>query len=388
VNLFERASACVGTDLRMTAELSRLRGAALFDLGRFEEARSVLTEGLLASRSSGDQAVQWRLELELVELDIYTRPGERPASETQRLAERAIAALTRLGDQGGLARANRLLGEALTLQGRLDDGIAAFEEGARLAHEIGDEREIALPQQLMALHGSTPLQAFITQCEQMIAIRGRRPRPEVVMRLAYARALSGDEAGARGDLREGLDLAGDVGGSFRVADAELYAGLTTLALGEPGDAAAFLSRSAERLTGIGESNLRSTVEGFLGEALWRVGRLNEAAEAAARCRQLAAEDDWASQMLWRQVEAKVLADHGDLAAAVDLMSEAAAIADQTDFLGMAAAVHLDAARLTEAAGESSVAGHERELARHLMSRKPARPPPPRFRRSLMPVSQP
>ena len=304
-----------------------------------------------------------------MELDVYTRPEERGAAETQAFAEAAVSALSSLGDLAGLARAYRLLGEAQTLQGRLDEGIEAFEHGARLALEAGDEREVDLPQQLMALHGTTPLPVFIAQCQQLLSNPTRRPRPEVVMRLAYALALLGDEAGARGRLEEGLGLAREVGGAFRVADAELYAGLTHLALGEPAAAAALLTRSATRLTQMGESNLRSTVEGFLGEAWFRVGDYELAAAAADKSRSLAADDDWASQLLWRQVQANLHAGRGDSEAAISLILEAAAIADRTDFLAMAASVHLDAARLLSDVGDQEAADKELGLSRELFARK-------------------
>lgn len=368
-SLFERAMACLSVEEGLRVDLARWRGAALFDLGRFDEAREVLVAGLVASRASGDEALRWRLELELAELDVYTRPGDRGAAETQAFAEEAVDALNGLADLAGLARAYRLLGEALTLQGRLDEGIEAFGRGAQFALEAGDEREVALPQQLMGLHGTTPLPVFIAQCEQLISNRASRPRPEVVMRLAYAWALSGDEARARPYLDEGLALARDVGGAFRVADAELYAGLTLLALEQPSAAADLLVSSANHLTEIGESNLRSTVEGFLGEAQFRCGRLSEAAAAAHRCKELAAEDDWASQLLWRQVSAKVHAARDDVGEAHRLISEATSIADRTDFLAMAAAVHLDAAALFSAAGHREEARRETKLAHSLLVRK-------------------
>jgi tetratricopeptide (TPR) repeat protein/DNA-binding SARP family transcriptional activator len=367
--LFERAAACVSNEPLTGAELARLRGAALFDLGRFGEAREVLGDGLAAARASGSRALEWRLQLEVVELDVYTRPDERTASETQVVAEEAIAALNDLGDLGGLARAYRLLGESLTLQGRLDDGIVAFERGADLAREVGDERETALPQRLMALHGTTPLQVFIAQCERLVSARGTRPRPEVLMRLAYARALAGDEPGAIRELGEGLNRARDVGGPFRVADAELYAGLTSLALGDAEGSVRFLEDSAGRLMSIGESNLRSTVEGFLGVALARVGRLDDALAAAQRCRDLASDDDWASQLLWRQVEAQVVAERGRTEEALALIGEAAMIADSTDFIAMAAAVHIESARLFEAANRPADSAREREMAARLAERK-------------------
>lgn len=370
-SLFARAMACVPDADPSLADLARLRGAALFDLGDFELARDVLSSGLDAATRSDDAILGWRLRLELMELDVYTRPEDRPAAEVQRFAEGAIVEISELGDAVGLARAHRLLGEALMLQGQLDAGMEAFELGGRYARDAGDEREVALPQRLMGLHGTTPLPIFVAHCEQLKADPARRPRPEVVMRLAFAQALMGSGSDAQASLTEGLRLAKDVGGAFRVADAELYAGLAKLHLGEAEDAAVLLESSAARLGAIGESNLRSTVEGELAEAWYRLGRLDDALAASDRCRELAADDDWASQMLWRQVRAKVLAVRGKARSALDLISEALEIAGRTDFLTMTAFVHLDAADVRERAGDGEGARRDRSLAASLLEKKGA-----------------
>jgi tetratricopeptide (TPR) repeat protein len=368
-SLFGRALNCLGDDDRLRSDLSRLRGAALFDLGRFDEARGVLLRGLDAADRSGDGALRWRLQLELMELDVYTRPGDRAARETQVFADEAVTALAELGDAAGLARAYRLLGEALTLQGHLDEGLEAFEQGMRYAVEAGDEREVALPQRLMGLHGTTPLSVFIAQCEQLMANPTRRPRPEVVMRMAFAHALAGHEAEAHLHVEQGLALAREVGGPFRVADAELYAGLALLHLGESSEAALLLENAQRRLAELGEQNLRSTVLAIFGESLFRLGRLDEADAAAEQSRQLAAEDDWASQLLWRQVRAKVLAVRGDTQAACALITESTQIADRTDFLTMAAFAHLDSSEVFGKAGDADTASRERELGMSLFARK-------------------
>jgi DNA-binding SARP family transcriptional activator/tetratricopeptide (TPR) repeat protein len=372
-SLFSRALACVGSDDRRHGELARLRAAALFDLGRFVDAEDVLREGLEAAERAGDRALVWRLRLEAAQLDVYLRPGERLAADVQVFAEEGIAALRDLGDVAGLARAHRLLGEALTLQGHLDEGIEAFVEGARLAEQAGDEREVSLSEQLMGLHGTTPVPVFAGRCERLVADAPYRPRPEVVMRLAFARALGGDDDASRRLIEEGLAYANEVGGGFRVADAEMYAGMALLHLGDPSGAARALERSVATLEGLGERNLRSTAVAYLGEALVRLGEIDRADAAAEQSRSLAAEDDGASQMLWRQVRAKVLAARGDLGGALELAREAASIADGTEFLTMKAAAHVDLSVLLDADGSAQDATRERKVAMEIFERKGVAP---------------
>jgi tetratricopeptide (TPR) repeat protein len=158
-----------------------------------------------------------------------------------------------------------------------------------------------------------------------------------------------------------------------VADAEMYAGMALLHLGDPSGAARALERSVATLEGLGERNLRSTAVAYLGEALVRLGEIDRADAAAEQSRSLAAEDDGASQMLWRQVRAKVLAARGDLGGALELAREAASIADGTEFLTMKAAAHVDLSVLLDADGSAQDATRERKVAMEIFERKGVAP---------------
>jgi hypothetical protein len=62
---------------------------------------------------------------------------------------------------------------------------------------------------------------------------------------------------------------------------------------------------------------------------------------ATRAAELGATDDLVTQMLWRQVTAKVLARGGEHAAAERLAREAVDICDKTDLLNDQASVYAD-----------------------------------------------
>jgi len=369
-SLFGRAMRCVGPGAPERGELARLRGGTLFDIGRFDEAEEAFRVGFDEADRNSDEGLRWRLELEHLTLETHLNPGGQSATEVRAFAEKAVAALTDLGDTAGLARAHRLLGEALSLNGRQEEAHAAFLRGWKLAEEAGDERELTFRPQLTGLHGPTPLPVFIRQCEQVLS-EAPRPRPEPVMRLALALALSGREEDARRRIDEGLAYARDVGGAYRVSDAEMLAGTALLSLDDPAEASVYLSRAIDQLESIGEHNLRSTSLALLAESWFRLGRLDEAWEAADQSRRSAAGDDQASQMLWRQVRAKVLAVRGELPAALEMIAEATRIADATDFLALAAVAHLDAADVFASAGDGQAAQAERRHAIELLRRKGA-----------------
>src|SRR5262249_6686171 len=88
-----------------------------------------------------------------------------------------------------------------------------------------------------------------------------------------------------------------------------------------------LRKDYQTLEQMGERNYISTTVGMLAEVMYRQGRYQEAAEVAGGGRGLASQDEVASQVLWRCVQAKLLAR--------DLRHEEASaiIAEALDLLG-------------------------------------------------------
>jgi tetratricopeptide (TPR) repeat protein len=367
-SLFGRALRCRRRSDGEWCEMARLQSGALFDLGRFEEAEEVVARALAVAERIGDEALRWRLELEQRNLGAYLRPLDNSAADLRAFAEEAVDTLRTLDDTTGLARAQRLLGEALLLLGRQEEANEAFLEGWKLAERSKDERELAFRPEVAGLHGPTPLPTFIEQCERVL-IEAPRPRPETLMRLALATALVGREEEANARIEQGLARARDVGGAFRVADAELHAGAALLYLGDLEPAVSLLSSATERLGALGEVSVRSTALALLGEAHFRLGHLDEALSAAESCREIAAEDDQASQIGWRQVSAKVAAARGRRDEALQLAREATSIADSTDFLTMAAFAHLDAAQVLADVNDPDGSREEHDIALTLFEQK-------------------
>src|SRR6185437_16228108 len=112
-----------------------IEAVALFDLGRTAEMEEVLEAGMRAARELGDESMEWRLRVEQHEMQLWLVPG---GQHTQ-AAREAIGVFERLGDKTGLARAHRLLGDALHFENRFDEAARVFVEGRRLALESCDE---------------------------------------------------------------------------------------------------------------------------------------------------------------------------------------------------------------------------------------------------------
>ncbi len=83
---------------------------------------------------------------------------------------------------------------------------------------------------------------------------------------------------------------------------------------------------------IGETGFNSTVTGLLALTLCDLARFDEAEESADTSRTLTAEDDFASQAVWRMAKARVLAHRGEFDGALALADEAVAINGRTDYL--------------------------------------------------------
>ena len=76
----------------------------------------------------------------------------------------------------------------------------------------------------------------------------------------------------------------------------------------------------------------TTVTGLLALTLCDLARFDEAEEFSEKSRTLAAEDDFASQAVWRMAKARVLANRGEFDGALTLADEAIAINERTDYL--------------------------------------------------------
>jgi tetratricopeptide (TPR) repeat protein len=102
-----------------------------------------------------------------------------------------------------------------------------------------------------------------------------------------------------------------------------------LLAGEPAAAVELGTEGCRLLDELGERAWLSTAAGYLAQALYQLDRLDEAEDWADRSRDLGASDDLATQALWRQAKAKVLARHGDAEEAERLAREAVAITEPT-----------------------------------------------------------
>jgi tetratricopeptide (TPR) repeat protein len=131
-------------------------------------------------------------------------------------------------------------------------------------------------------------------------------------------------------------------------------------------AAGYLRRWCDMLERHGRRAWLSTYAPTLGRSLCALGRYDEAEPLAQLGRELGGEQDFATQMLWRQVQARVDAHRGKHAQAERLAREAVAIGEGTDALNYQGDALCDLAEVLAAAGrgDEAVAALQQALKRY------------------------
>jgi len=132
--------------------------------------------------------------------------------------------------------------------------------------------------------------------------------------------------------------------------------------GDPAAAAELGAEGCRLLDELGEKGSQSTAAGKLAQALYALDRLDEADAWAGRAAKLGASDDALTQMLWRQVRAKVLARRGEHAEAERLAREAVAIGEETDMLDAQGDASADLAEVLSLADRPKEAAEALEQA--------------------------
>ena len=161
----------------------------------------------------------------------------------------------------------------------------------------------------------------------------------------------------------------ELGAAVAEALAACFEGTVEALAGDYEAAEHALGEGCASFESMGEKGLLSTVVAQHGQALLGLGRIEEAAAAAARSRELTATDDIVSQMLWRQVEAKVLARRGQHDEAIRLATEAVTLGEPTDAIVIAADALLDLGEVLDLAGKPEEAAGALNRALALYGRK-------------------
>jgi tetratricopeptide (TPR) repeat protein len=168
--------------------------------------------------------------------------------------------------------------------------------------------------------------------------------------IGHLRARLGEFDTARAALEEWRGGVRELGQNRQYASSAVCAwDICSLARDWAGGERA-LREGYELLEQMGEKSYLCSVAAYLGEAVYRQGRIDEAEHYSQVSEGLGASDDRFNEALWRALRAKVLAARGEFEAAEALAREAVAIAATTDWFELSAETWFDLAEILHAAG--------------------------------------
>jgi DNA-binding SARP family transcriptional activator len=366
--LLRRARALLHGDDARIPELAWRLGIALFETGELRHAQVIVNEGLDVARRRGDDVFAWRLRLQANELRLWAEPESVSPEKLTDFIAKAIDSLDRLRDLSGVARAHRLMGDVLAEHGRYEEAAEAFQRGHEAAFLAGDEREAAERPTLGLIHGPLPVARCIEIVQSTIE-RMQRKNPESVAQLGHLYGLQGDVSAARELFAQSLARLEEVGSEWRIASIRAQHGWLLVMAGNAEEAETVLRPAADALRRMGERGLMSTVLACLSRAFADQGKHHEAMAATNLSEEASSPNDVASISLWRCARARVLADGGDLEEAERLARAGVACANGSDLLNLRGETHLDLAKVLDAAGRTTEATKEIEVALQLFERR-------------------
>ena len=294
-----------------------------------------------------------------------------PEGATERLAAlvgQALPVFEAARNDLALYIAYYALGQVANMRGQMDALVEAYERAAAHARQAGLPHEFLAWRGTGRLHGTTPVPDLLAWLDE----HESRETPSYWLRERRAETLAmlGRFDEAREILAEARSARAERGGGISLATALCMASVDVELLAANPAAAVELGEEGCRLLDeLGEQSMLSTAAGGLAQALYALDRLEEADDWAGRGAELGASDDVFTQMLWRQVRAKVLARRSDHAEAERLAREAVAVAEDTDMLDAQGNVYADYAEVLLLAGKTDEAATALERALERFERK-------------------
>jgi predicted ATPase/DNA-binding SARP family transcriptional activator/class 3 adenylate cyclase len=359
-NLLGRATALLPPEDPERLELLPDLGLALVDTGALQDADAVLSQAVQAAQAAGNVRLAWRAELPRLGLRLNLRPEDTTTDNVRRQTERAIAELTGLGDDLGLARAWRLLCEVHNTWNQGAALAKAAERAMAHAARAGDQREHNAGIGFLALamvHGPTPVAEAIQRCTDLLQQTQGNPVAEarLVENLALLRASNRQFVEARDLIATGRAIAQDLGLSWAMAKLAWSSGDVERMAGDLDAAERELRAGYAIYQQMGEKSHLSSLAADLAEVLYLRGRDEQAQRFTEISEAAAAPDDLLSQIRWQSTRAKLHANKRRAAEAERLAQQAVRLAEQTDWLDEHADALVDLAEVLRRAGRSEQA---------------------------------
>jgi class 3 adenylate cyclase/tetratricopeptide (TPR) repeat protein len=339
--------------------------------GDLPEAAACAASTAERAAAAGDRLAELHARIYHVRLLVQTDPEGR-IGELEALVEEARPLFEQAGYDEGLAT---LWGAVCWVEHnrcRFDDGTAAAEHAIEHARRAGDrqlELELIPPLIADAAMGAKPVDEYLQWLDEVVARYGSQLFIDVWR--ASALGLLGRFEEARTVHAKAIAALHERGARIGEAISAQAGWRIELDAGDLHAAERIVRRGCELLEEMGERGWLSTQACQLAESLYALGRDEEAAEWADLGLELGASDDVITQMLARQVLAKLAARRREHAHAETLADEAVALAETTQAPIVEADARMDLAEVLAIAGQTARATSELERAAALYQRKGA-----------------
>ena len=372
-NLLRRAAALLMADDPARILLLTELADALMEEGGFDEAAAVLAEAAETADRLADARLIAHASLGLRTLDLHVSTGGG-IGDTLADAGRSIAAFEAANDEGGLARAWRLLMLVHGTAGAYDEAATAARRVVDYARAAGDDRLAtrgAIGYAVSALRGPTPALEALRTCDQLAAdVTGDRKAEAVIfLVLAQLNAMRGDFDKARGLYGQAWSMLQELGPSVTASSTSIESSRVEILAGDVAAAERDLRRDHATLSEMGEQYYLSTVTAFLAGVLETRGELAEAEALSNSAEALADDDDVLSQVAWRGARARVFALTGRSDEAERLATEAVRLAAETVDIALHGDALLDLGTVLRRTGRGDEAEAAWQAAASLYERK-------------------
>jgi DNA-binding SARP family transcriptional activator len=366
--LLERATTLLEFDAPARSEMLPALGGALYEAGRMSDARLVLDEAV-ARAPEPRLGARAQVERELVRLE--TEPGVG-TEQAESVIEASLPLLEREGDDFGVSRVWMLRGRLAWDRGEVAEADRAWCQAAESARRAGRERElfeVIAWRALAAVLGPTPVDEAIRRCEEFRELV--RPSPiataSTLNPLAVLHSMKREFDVAEQLLDEAGELLRELGGiGSGVSHLEAF---VRLLAGEPALAEPRLRADVETLTAMNADATLATTMALLAQAVYAQGRTEEAGELCRETERRAAAEDTMTQVIWRGVQAKVLAEEGHCEEAEALARESVALVEPSDLLLQRGDAMLDLAEVLGMCDRAEEADHAARAAFELYELK-------------------
>jgi tetratricopeptide (TPR) repeat protein len=367
VNLLDRAATLLAEEPEARDALLVDLGVALVLAGELARAESVLEEAAGRAAESGDESLAAHALLQRSFLARYMHT-ERGGEDLLAAAERAIEVFERAEDDEGLAQAWRLCAEVYWTRCQIGLMEDALQRALRHAERAGEQQEVLLILDGLAraaVIGPLPVEEAIRRCEEIADRAAGHPHLEglVAVNQAYLEAMRGRFDDARARYAGGAQTLEELGSVVALAAYQAWVGEVEMLAGQPAAAEALRRTAFETLEALGERGILSTVAAYLAETLVVLGRDEEAVQFTEVSEEAAADDDLASQVLWRSARARAAARQGRSGEAERFAREAVGLAAETDAIGLNAdaLASLGAVLLGQGRGDESASALQKAL---------------------------